>query len=205
MIKNIIFDIGNVIVQWQPATVVKRLFPEHDTVKLTEALFKSTPWYDLNLGKITESEITQIYHQTLGINIETLNRLMQEIKESLLPVDNNFILLTNLYSQYTLYALTDNVREIMSYLKKKYDFWSKFKGIIVSAEVGYLKPDPAIYQELINQYEIDPAESVFIDDHLPNVQGAKSMNMHAIQFANVEQCIHELKKIGVKITNRMGI
>src|SRR3989344_6817955 len=205
MIKNIIFDIGNVIVQWQPATVVKRLFPEHDTVKLTEALFKSTPWYDLNLGKITESEITQIYHQTLGINIETLNRLMQEIKESLLPVDNNFILLTNLYSQYTLYALTDNVREIMSYLKKKYDFCSKFKGIIVSAEVGYLKPDPAIYQELINQYEIDPAESVFIDDHLPNVQGAKSLNMHAIQFANVEQCIHELKKIGVKITNRMGI
>ena len=195
-ITNIIFDIGNVLIKWQPAEVVKVVFPDEDAVKLTQLIFKSPSWFDLNMGKMTEKEIIQIYHQTLGIDIAKLNKLMQMIKESMLPMDGSFDLLLNLsQSQYSLYALTDSVHEIMAYLKLKYDFWNLFKGVICSADVGYLKPMPEIYMKLIQDYAINPAESVFIDDHPPNVEGARSIGMHSIQFISAKQCLDELNKI----------
>lgn len=196
MIKNVVFDIGNVILKWHPAGVVAKLFPEKDALVLTQKLFKSQTWLDLNLGKMTELELIHIYHQTLGIDIQILIQLMQEIKESLLPIEHSIELLGYLQSRgYSLYALTDNVREIMSYLKLKYDFWNLFKGIVVSAEVGYLKPSPEIYQKLINGYDINPSESVFIDDLLTNVQGAQSQGLHGIQFLHPRQCIHDLTQL----------
>lgn len=194
MIKNIIFDIGNVILKWQPQAVVGRLFPDQDSQQLTQLMFKSPLWFDLNLGKITEAELIEIYHETLDIRVELLVRLMREIKESLLPVENSLDLLKNLHrSQYALFALTDNVHEIMAFLRAKYDFWNLFQGVVVSAEVGYLKPMKQIYQTLIDLYEINPAESVFIDDILRNVEGAQAVGMQGIHFLNAEQCAAELK------------
>lgn len=198
MIKNIVFDIGNVLIKWQPGEVVRKFFPNEDVEQLTRLMFKSPAWCDLNLGKMTESELIQLYHQTLGIEIAKLNELMQKIKESMLPVDHSFDLLNNLYqARYSLYALTDNVREIVSHLRAKYDFWKLFKGVICSAEVGYLKPSPEIYKKLITEYGIDPSESVFIDDLNSNVEGAKSIGMFGVHFLNVDQCVEELAKIGV--------
>lgn len=200
MIKHIVFDVGNVLLKWQPSHVVSKLFPEKNAMEFTQSLFKSTTWYDLNLGKITESEALKIYHQTHGIAHEKLNSLLNEIKNSLLPVDNSLELLSSLYqSDYALYALTDNVREIMSYLKNKYNFWDKFTGIVVSAEVGYLKPAPEIYHHLLSTYAINPIEAVFIDDHLPNVIGARSVGMYGLQFINTKQCIDELSQLGVNV------
>lgn len=200
MIKHIVFDVGNVLLKWQPSHVVRKLFPEQNTMELTQTLFKSPVWYDLNLGKISEAEALGIYHETHSIDYEKLNFLLQEIKNSLLPVDNSLDLLSKLYeSDYALYALTDNVREIMSYLKGKYTFWDKFKGIVVSAEVGYLKPAPEIYSHLLSTYDINPVEAVFIDDHLPNVDGARLVGMQGIQFINANQCIDELSQLGVNI------
>lgn len=193
MIKNIIFDIGNVIVKWQPAEVVAKLFPNENAAELTQAIFKSQIWYDLNLGKFSELEAINKLHLSLNIDIQQLNHLMYEIKESLLPVDDSFDLLTNLTQTYSLYALTDNVHEIVSYLKNKYEFWNVFKGIVVSAEVGFLKPMQEIYSHLIELYQLNPAESIFIDDLLDNVNGAKSVGMHGIQFLDTAQCIRDLK------------
>lgn len=196
MIKNIIFDVGNVLLKWQPETVVARFFPGEQALLLTQIMFRSQHWRNLNLGKLTEAELIHIYHQELGINGDLLRQLMQAVKESLLPVDHSLELLNNLYqSGYSLFSLTDNVHEIMAYLKLKYNFWDLFKGVVVSAEVGYLKPMKQIYQKLIDLYDLDPQQSVFIDDLQVNVEGAKALGMQGIQFLSARQCLIELNKI----------
>ncbi len=196
VIKNIVFDIGNVMVKWQPTEVVRQIFPDQNAVQLTQLLFKSSYWLDLNLGKITEAELINIYHASMGIETQKLQKLMRSIKESMLPIDHSFELLSHLHQlRYSLYALTDNVHEIMSYLKLKYNFWNLFKGVVCSAEVGFLKPMPEIYKKLLDTYSLNPTETVFIDDHPPNVEGAKIAGMFAIQFSNVAQCIPELNKV----------
>ena len=98
---------------------------------------------------------------------------------------------------YNVYALTDNVFEIVEHLKSTYDFWDLFDGATVSAEVGLLKPQPEIYDCLLTQNDILAHESVFIDDMPYNVTGAESMGISAIQFENVSQCESALKSLGL--------
>lgn len=200
-IKNIVFDIGNVLVRWDPQSVVETLFPTHpDPTALTRKLFKDTPWYDINLGKITEPQLIQHYHQTLQIDPVKLEHLFHAIKESLIPIEGSFDLAKQLHlAGYPLYLLTDNTREIVRYLKTTYDFWPLFTGLVSSAEVGYLKPSSGIYNFLLNTYQLIPTETLFMDDLMMNVEGAKAVGMHSIQFTTVEQCVQDLRKLNIKI------
>jgi putative hydrolase of the HAD superfamily len=200
-IKNIVFDIGNVLVRWDPQSVVEQLFSTEENIgALTQKLFKDVFWYDLNLGKITEQQFMHQVHQTLKIELKKLEQLLQMIKESLTPIAGGFELAKKLYEQsYPLYLLTDNTKEIVHYLKTKYDFWPWFKGMISSAEVGYLKPAPEIYNNLLNTYQLIAGETLFLDDLLKNVEGAQAVGMHALQFTTTEQCIADLRELKIKI------
>jgi len=199
MIKNIVFDIGNVLIKWDPATVVQQVFSEHPhPAMLLQQMFKSPAWYDLNLGKISEADLIEIYHKTLNIEREQLYVLLEALKESMVPIENSFELLTRVYQlHYPLYVISDNVREIVAYLKTRYDFWHQFQGIVISAEVGHLKPAPEIYHHLLTTYQLKPDETLFIDDIMKNVEGAKLMGMQGIEFKNVAQCRDEMQKLNI--------
>jgi len=100
-------------------------------------------------------------------------------------------------ADYNVYALTANVNEIFEHLKSQYDFWSLFDGAIVSSEVGCMKPHPEIFNHLLDHYEIEVSKTVFIDDMLHNVEGARSIGFSGIQFENSAQCEGELKLLGL--------
>ncbi len=200
MVKNIVFDVGNVLVRYDPALIIAKSFPEHpDQNALVQGIFKHQTWLDLNLGYITEAQAIQEYHSRLGLEIERLQKLAHITKESLIPVPGSFELLRRLYSNYPLYALTDNTHEIMAHLQERYDFWPLFKGVVVSAKIGHLKPSKEIFNYLLSTYRLNPAETLFLDDILKNIEGAKLMGMHAIQFENTEQAIAALKDFGVML------
>lgn len=199
MIKNIVFDIGNVLVKWNPTYIVSQTFPDHENhAALAQQIFKSKLWLDHNYGMFTEEQIIQQYHRTLGIPVVQLNRMMDFVKESQTPVDGSHKLLDKIYdANFPLYALSDNTREIVAYLKKKYNFWHKFTGIVISAEVGSVKPNPEIYHHLLNKYQLNAYETIFIDDIAANIEAAKALKMHGIVFQNTEQCINELRNFNV--------
>ncbi len=99
-----------------------------------------------------------------------------------------------------MYALTDNVAEIVEYLKATYKFWPLFDGAVVSAELGVLKPQPEIYQALLSNNGLEASETVFIDDVPYNVEGAKTVGMAGIQFIDLVQCENELRALSVEFT-----
>jgi len=194
-IKNIVFDVGNVLVRWDPRFIISQAFPQHhNPAELATALFKNQIWLNLNLGLITEQEALRHYQQQFGFENHELQNLMEIAKASLTPIEESINLLKSLQQDFELYALTDNTKAIMAYLTQKYDFWPVFQGIVVSAEVGHLKPSQEIYQHLLSTYQLIAKETVFIDDYLINVEGARKMGIHAIQFQNTQQCILELQK-----------
>ncbi len=188
--KNIVFDIGNVLVKWSPSDIVETLFPnEPNKEALTLKIFKSPVWYDLNLGKITAEEAVQFYKKELPSHSKQLSTLFDVIEESLTPLMGSFELLERVHKTgRNLYSITDNINEIMVYLRARYSFWDKFKGVIVSAEEGVLKPNPQIYQTLLNRYGLVASETLFLDDFEKNVIGAREVGMHAIQFTTAEAC-----------------
>jgi putative hydrolase of the HAD superfamily len=199
-IKNVVFDVGNVLVRWDPHFIVTNAFPEYDNpADLVQKIFKNKTWYNLNLGLISEDEALAQYHQHLGIGIDRLQHMVDVARASLELFPRSVELMKQLESaQFSLFALTDNTHEIIAYLQNKYDFWPMFQGIVVSAQVGHLKPSPEIYQHLLTSYGLKAEETVFIDDHLPNVEGAKAMGIAAIQFQNIEQCIEMLRALDMQ-------
>lgn len=200
-IKNIVFDVGNVLVRWDPHTIINESFPNHASPQsLMEAIFKHQTWYDLNLGLITEAQAITHYHERLNIDKDSLELLIQIAKASLLPIQESILLLERLSQmEFKLYALTDNTKEIMHYLKAKYQFWQYFHGVVVSAEIGYLKPAQEIYQHLLATYQLDPKETVFIDDLERNIEGAQKCGIKGVVFKDTSQCIESLKALGVKL------
>lgn len=199
LIKNVVFDIGNVFVRWSPLEIIRLTFGDLDKPEqLAISIFQSEIWMNLNKGLISEKEAKvqyQICNDLTELDCETL---FYYIKQTQILVFGTVDLLKRVKAAgYNVYALTDNVHEIVDYLNEQYNFWTLFDGKIVSADVGALKPQPEIYQALFSQYNLEPEESVFIDDMLRNIEGANSVGMSAIEFKNVHQCEKALKDFGL--------
>jgi putative hydrolase of the HAD superfamily len=199
MIKNVIFDIGNVLIKWDPASIVANFFPDHqDHLALAKSIFKSEIWYDLNFGKLSMNEAIASYNTTIGLEVKILEELMNKMLESLVTIDESVELLKKLHAlKVPLYSITDNVREIIEYEKSKYDFLDLFIDIITSYDTNVLKPNSAIYEHLLQKHSLIAAECVFIDDHLPNVEGAIKVGMKAIHFTDAATCKTELIRLGI--------
>jgi len=195
-IKNIVFDVGNVLVRWEPYEVINAVFPENDPLVFYKLI--RPIWLDLNLGKITEDQAIDLYHSLFNIPKNKLIQFMHQLKVSQTPIPGSLELLDTLsQAQYSLFSITDNVKELIAYHQQHSNFLHKFHGIIVSAEVGVLKPNPEIYYCLIQRYSLNPAETVFIDDLIENVEGAKKVGMHAFQFLDAQSCRAKLNDFGV--------
>ena len=200
-VKNIVFDVGNVLVKWDPVSIIQKTFPEiSDPSEFLQSIYKNNVWYDLNLGKISELEAIEHYHQKLNIEKASLIRLLTITKESLTPLEETLLIVKKLHqAQFPLYIITDNINEFMSYLRQRYTFWDMFLGVVVSAEIGHLKPSPHIYRYLLDTYKLKPEETVFFDDLKDNVEGAKAVNMQSFQFVGAEQCIKDLAKLKILV------
>lgn len=196
-IKNIVFDIGNVLVRWDPYKVINSVFPENDPdvfYKLIRPI-----WLELNLGKITECDAIELYHQIYKIPKHKLEQFMLALKIDQTPISGTVELLDSLCQlNYSLYSITDNIKELLAYHRKHSNFLHRFIDVISSADIGFLKPHPNIYRCLLDRHQLIPQETVFIDDLAINVEGATKLGMHGIQFLDIESCCAELNALGVQ-------
>lgn len=198
-IKNVVFDIGNVIVRWAPLEIARLTFSDVETSEqLVKSIFQSETWMNLNKGLISEADAKWQYQSSIGLSDLECERLFYYIKQTQLLIFGSVDLLKRVKAAgYNVYALTDNVHEIVDHLKSEYTFWPLFDGVIVSADLGLLKPQAEIYQALLTQNQIEASETVFIDDMPYNVEGAKVVGISAIQFENSAQCEDALKALGL--------
>jgi putative hydrolase of the HAD superfamily len=118
------------------------------------------------------------------------------VRASLKPIEPTVELLNELRGRgYTLYGLSNMSEPIFAHLEESHDFFKLFEGIVVSAAVKLVKPEPGIYEHLRDRFAIDFAESVFIDDLPRNVESARRLGLAAIQFEDTEQCRRELARL----------
>lgn len=199
MINNVVFDVGNVIVRWAPVEIIRLTFGEVEHAQqLTKNVFMSDIWLDLNRGLLSENEAKLRYQHALDFTEQDCDRLFYYVKQSLIELYGSVELIKKVKAAgYGVYALTDNVVEIVDFLKTEYDFWPLFNGATVSAELGLLKPQPEIYHALLNSHQLKAEQCVFLDDMPHNVAGAKAIGMHAIQFFSATQAEQELKLLGL--------
>lgn len=199
-IKHVVFDVGNVIVRWAPEEIVKLTFGQTiDAKLLATTIFDSEIWRDLNRGLLTEEQAGEHYRKAHGWSQADCDRLFYYVKATQLLIYGTVDLMSRIkQAGYPIYALTDNVHEIVAHLKESYSFWPMFEHATVSAEVGSLKPGAEIYRSLLTTNNIEAAETVFIDDMDYNVQGAEKVGIKGIQFSSAAQCEAELRALGLQ-------
>lgn len=199
-IRNIVFDIGNVIVRWNTTLIVTRTFGAGAATpdRLAE-IFRGDTWRALNLGQLSEAEAGARYRAALGWSAEDTERFFFHVKDTQDPVEGTHDLIARLRGRFRLFLLSDNVHEIVAHLRARYGFWRDFEGAVLSAELGCMKPSPAIYRHLIERFAIDPAETVFLDDLPANVEGAREAGLHAVCFADAAQATRDLAAMGVEV------
>jgi putative hydrolase of the HAD superfamily len=125
-----------------------------------------------------------------------MEALFEHVRAALTPIEKTVALLRDVHARgHTLYGLTNMSEPIFRHLEQSYPFFDLFTGIVVSAEIKLVKPDPAIYEHLRERFALDFAESVFIDDLAPNVESARRLGLAAIRFETAEQARRELEAL----------
>ncbi len=153
---NVVFDVGNVLVRWSPVEIMRCALTESDDAQVWAKRFFGHPlWRDLNRGLFSEREAQGHYVRELSMDPDLVESVFHHVKATQELVAGTTALLPRLQAAgYPMYALTDNVHEIVAHLRNRYDFWQYFRGVVVSAEVGLLKPEPAIFRHLLETHAL---------------------------------------------------
>ena len=200
MINTIIFDLGGVLIDWNPEYVFREVIPDPERRRY---FFENICTHDWNveqdagrpLAEATEllvneypeweSEIRAYYgrwEEMLGGPIHETVDLLGELRER---------------EGLRLLALTNWSGETFPVALSKYDFLHWFEGIVVSGEEKTRKPFADIYETLLDRYEVNPGQAVFIDDSLKNVEGAEAVGINGIHFQGIAQLRATLDEWGI--------
>ncbi len=199
MIKNIIFDIGNVLLNFYPYEYLKKKYSDEDALFLFSAIFDTDEWLDLDRGTITEEEALNKFIERNPEKEIILREMMSKFYNIFTPIDSSIMILKYLRLQgYNLLFLSNIHIGIYGHIIEKYDFFKEFAGGIISAKVKQLKPETDIFFSLIGKYNIKPVESIFIDDTVHNIQTANKLGFETIHLTDPDTLKDDLKLFGIK-------
>jgi putative hydrolase of the HAD superfamily len=193
-LRNIIFDLGGVVLDWNPDAILQSYYADPDArVAMNAALFQHSDWLQLDRGVLTEAEALVRLELRTGLQTVELAGLFEAVRTSLRPKADTLVLLESLTQRRVpLYCLSNMPATTFAYLRERYTFWSAFRGIVISGEIKMLKPEREIFEYLLRRYELSASQTIFIDDHPPNIEAAQALGLHAILFRNARQCEAEL-------------
>ena len=157
-------------------------------------------WLAVNRGELSLAEAKSAYVSEQSFAPNEIDALWEALYASFPLITDTRVMMDELKSAgYRLFSITDNVHEIVSQLRRDYDFFDQFEAVAVSAELGFLKPDPRIYNWLLETGGIEAHESVFLDDVQRNVDGAKAVGMQACLFTTAAKAREDLRALGVRL------
>jgi 2-haloacid dehalogenase len=196
--KNVIFDLGGVLINWDPRYLYKDVF--NDDTKMEHFLTHicNSEWnerFDLGYPMATAVKELCAKHPEHSQFIKLYGERWQETLGD--PIHGTVAILRELkIKQINVYALTNWSDETFPYAKQKYSFLNEFLDIVVSGEEKMIKPDQKIYELLLKRNNLNAHESVFVDDRLVNIQGAENLGIKGIHFSAPEKLRTELKELG---------
>ena len=194
-IKAIVFDYGNVLIDWNPRNVYKRFFP--DDPEGMEQFLQEINFMEWNalqdrgrpfaegVAVLSEqfphyAELSRAYHENWSDSIGEIYAGTVEILKQLKGAG------------YPLYGFSNWSAETFPLVRTKHDFFDLFDDMVISGEVGFAKPEPEIYQILLEKIGRPAQECLFIDDSLPNIQQANKIGFATIHFQSPPQLEEEL-------------
>lgn len=198
MINTVIFDIGNVLVDFCWRKMYEDFGLDGQALeKFADATVRHQAWVDLDQGIITTEEAKEAYAKEVPEYRELIERIYQEMDKMLVQFEYSIPWIKELKERgYRIYILSN-------WSKPAYDdcqntalsFLPLVDGVVFSYKEFVIKPDKKIYEIICNRYDINPAEAVFLDDSEANIISAREFGLNAIHFQSYEQGRKELEEL----------
>ena len=179
---DIVFDLGNVLFEWNPQRLVESLFNrEAEQQEALRQIICHPDWHMLDKGTLSLKDAIFRADQRCSLGVDQITRVYEETARNLFPIQEMFAAVEDLGARgYNLYVLSNLQRHTYAYLSAAYDIWQHFAGIVISSSIKSSKPEPMIYRYLIDTYKLTPGNTVFLDDNPPNIEAAVGFGLSAI-------------------------
>lgn len=198
MIKNVIFDLGGVLIRFQPKEAIHRLrLCKEKEEALYSAIFLDPLWLEVDKG------VYQGFSETLPLYLEKYPSLHEEIKlffhpgwEDMFEIleEGKQFLMDLKEKGYHCYILSNYGVEPFAYTEKRYkEVFDLFDGKVISGRIQMIKPEERIYQYLIDTYSLKKEECVFFDDTKKNVDASNAFGMHAFVYQNAKDAMQAIQ------------
>jgi FMN phosphatase YigB (HAD superfamily) len=196
--KNIVFDVGAVLISWKPDEFLKNTFGDSLSPAISKYFenFSSGNWADLDRGTITDVQAIAALTKDLGAS--TANKLITCMVDHLTPLSDGITIFNEIKSRgYKTYILSNMSELCLQKIAAENDFVKQVDGAIWSYKVKCIKPEPQIYHELLREYSLKAEECIFIDDREENIKGAQALGIDGIVCKNHEYLRQELGKLKI--------
>lgn len=197
MIKNIIFDVGNVLVAFGWRDHMRDLgYTEDEIEELKVGWIKNPIWDELDRGVLTTE-------QALRLAIDKMPHLEDRIRgfwghpDGIVRKLDYAVPWVKSYKErgFGVYILSNYPEEFLEAHKKEFDFMPYMDGAVFSCFEKLIKPDVNIYKRLLDRYSLRPGECIFTDDREKNIAGAEAAGIHTVLFENIDQAKRDIEKI----------
>ena len=202
MIKNIVFDMGKVLLRFEPAIFMDRVgVRKEDRQLLLREVYQSLEWARMDRGSLTEAQAAEMMCSRLPERVHSqVHRLVDEWDRPILPIEGMAQLIGELKrAGYGIYLLSNASL-------RQHSYWNRvpgseyFDGTMISADEKLVKPQPEIYHRLFEKFSLKPEECLFVDDAINNIEGAFVCHMPGIVFHNdVTELRTKMQALGIRI------
>ena len=204
--SSVVFDFGAVLFQWRPLELLQQVVPdlapdESAARGLAAQIFESfTPesdWALFDLGHVEEAELARRIAERIAAPMSRIRAVIDAIPAHLQPQTSTVALLDRLkMAGHRLYFLSNMPKPYADSLERRNAFLKDFDDGIFSGRVGLMKPGREIFELANQRFGLIPAQTVFIDDHLGNVEAAQRHGWQAVHFTQCEQVQEQLQSSG---------
>ncbi len=198
MVKNIIFDLGNVVFEWNEDKIVTNFSNNKGEQEiLKKIIFKSNEWFKLDDGSMSYQEAMTAFKEKLPVNLKGKVEEIMSTWHKKMPINQEICDLIKKLKEnnYKIYVLSNTHITVYEYIKSL-EIGKYFDGFVISAIEKMMKPNKEIYYRLFEKFELIPQECFFIDDSEKNILASKQCGMegHIFDMKSFHKLIEELKK-----------
>ena len=184
-----LWDLGNVVVQWNPDRILQMLsLPPDKSAVLEDLLSGGSRWLELDRGVTDEAKVAEQIAAESSLEVDEMLQCFDTVRESLVDFPKSIELIGEMKaSGIRQYVLSNMSALNYEYLRLR-PYFDLFDGIVISATEKLIKPDTALFQLVLDRYKLEASQMVFIDDSLPNIEAAMSIGMNGVHFKASDDC-----------------